>query len=125
MVAKNGYVWILPAWFTEHWWMTDKFNMYSHFQDKVPCSSAEMLEAVQGHFFLNTAYLGERGVTIVGNCTVDQWFEQYKQRMNDVVNTFEFHLKQKNIFKYFNYFILSSRIHALLLNICLNINLDL
>ena len=85
MMAEHGYVWFLPAWFTEQWWDTDKHNAAFPAQ-KVPCTSAEMLSAVQGHFVLTTAYLGEENSEIVGNCTVRNWLEAYIEHLEALVS---------------------------------------
>ena len=85
MTAEHGYVWFLPAWFTEQWWDTDKHNA-AFPAEKVPCTSAEMLSAVQGHFVLTTAYLGEENSEIVGNCTVRNWLEAYIEHLQALVS---------------------------------------
>ena len=85
MTAEHGYVWFLPAWFTEQWWDTDKHNA-AFPMEKVPCTSAEMLSAVQGHFVLTTAFLGEENSQIVGNCTVRNWLEAYLEHLQALVS---------------------------------------
>jgi len=84
MTAEYGYVWFLPAWFTEQWWDTDKHNA-AFPNEKVPCTSSEMLLAVQGHFILTTAFLGEENSQIVGNCTVRNWLEAYLEHVQALV----------------------------------------
>jgi len=86
MTAEYGYVWFLPPWFTERWWNTDKHNA-AFASQKVPCTSAEMLSAVQGHFILATAYLGEENSQIVGNCTVRNWVEAYEEHIQALVSS--------------------------------------
>ena len=86
MTAYNDYVWFLPAWFTQQWWDTDRYNNGQYTSEVVPCTSAEMLRAVQSHFFLNTAFLGPEESHIVGNRTVRSWFTAYLERMNDLVS---------------------------------------
>jgi len=85
MTADHGYVWFLPAWFTEQWWDTDKHNA-AFPNEKVPCSTAQMLSAVQGHFVLTTAFLGEENSHIVGNCTVRYWLEAYLEHLQALVS---------------------------------------
>jgi len=85
MTAEHGYVWFLPAWFTERWWDTDKLSA-AFPSEKVPCTSAEMLSAIQGHFILTTDYLGEENSQIVGNCTVRNWLEAYLERLQALVS---------------------------------------
>ena len=77
-------MWFLPALFTEQWWDTDKHNAAVPKQ-KVPCTSAEMLSAVQGHFILKTAFVGEENSQIVGNCTVRNWWEAYLEHLQALV----------------------------------------
>jgi len=84
MTALNGYVWFLPTWFTRHWWHTDKYNRV--FNEQVPCSSAEMIDAVQGTFSLNTAFIGRPESHIVGNCTVQAWLNAYIKRIEGQVS---------------------------------------
>jgi len=84
MTAEYGYVWFFPAWFTERWWDTDKHNA-AFPNEKVPCTSAEMLSAIQGHFILTTAFLGEENSQIVGNCTVRNWLEAYLEHLQALV----------------------------------------
>ena len=92
MTAAEGYVWFLPAWFTHQWWQTDKLYSHKNFNENVPCTSAEMLEAVQAHFFFNTAFLGQSDSAIVGNCTVRHWYETYLSRMEELVREDVFNL---------------------------------
>jgi len=80
MTAKDGYVWFLPNWFTRSWWNTDRYNR--DFNERVPCSTAEMTRAMQGYFSLSTAFLGPMDSNIVGNCTVRSWFENYVHRIS-------------------------------------------
>ena len=84
MTAVNGYVWFLPAWFTERWWDTDKHSA-AFPSETVPCTSVEMLSAVQGHFVLKTSFLGEENSQIVGNRTVRTWLESYFEHLKALV----------------------------------------
>jgi len=82
MTAENGYIWFLPAWFTKQWYQTDIFN--SLMAEHIPCTSADMNKAVQGHFLLNTAFLGHGDSQIVGNVTVHQWEQMYTTRIKEL-----------------------------------------
>jgi hypothetical protein len=84
MTAAEGYVWFLPGWFTRHWWDTSRYGI-GYDGDGVPCTSSEMLSAVQSHFFLNTAYLGPESSYIVGNTTVSDWYNAYNDRLSRLV----------------------------------------
>ena len=84
MTASEGYVWFLPAWFTQNWWLTERYNEF--FSEGVPCTSAEMERAVQGHFFLNTAFLGHEDAVIVGDMTVREWANIYFDKIEEMVN---------------------------------------
>ena len=85
MTAWQGYVWFLPTWFTHQWWHTDRYN--AQFGERVPCTTAQMMHAMQGYFSLNTAYLGPGESRIVGNRTVNQWLHAYQQRLERRVST--------------------------------------
>ena len=84
MTPEYGYVWFLPPWFTKRWWNTD---IPAFPTEEVPCTSAEMLLAVQGHFILSTAYLGDESSQIVGNCTVANWVEAYEEHVQALVSS--------------------------------------
>jgi hypothetical protein len=92
MTSAEGYVWFLPGWFTRHWWDTSRYGI-GYDGDSVPCTSAEMLAAVQSHFYLHTAYLGPESSTIVGNTTVSDWYNAYNERISALVS-----LRIKNTF---------------------------
>jgi len=85
MTAEYGYVWFLPYWFTKRWWDTDKHNA-AYPTERVPCTSTEMLSAIQGHFILKTDSLGELNSQIVGNCTVRNWIEAYLEHLQALVS---------------------------------------
>ena len=87
MTALDGYQWFLPVWFTKRWWDTDYFNdevnsLYSGFMvENVPCTTAQMARAIQGHIFLQSAYFGPDDLLIAGNITVQRWKEVYTERL--------------------------------------------
>jgi len=85
MTAAYGYVWFLPAFFTDRWWDTDRHRATSSTQN-VPCTSAEMLSAIEGHFILTPGFLGEKNSQIVGNCTVENWVKAYVERLTPLVS---------------------------------------
>lgn len=85
MTAYNGYVWFLPAWFTLDWWLTDRNKQY--YVETIPCTSAEMERAVDGHFLFNTAFLGPEESVIVGNLTVKDWAGMFLSRLEALVST--------------------------------------
>lgn len=45
MTAKQGYVWFLPHWLNDGWYVTDKLN------ENVNCTTREMLEVSSHHLF--------------------------------------------------------------------------
>lgn len=86
MIPENGYVWFLPAWFTRTWYNQTNDAVKRPWIQPHPCSLAEMLSAVQGHFFLNSAFLGPVDSRIAGgNVTVLQWERIYAERVKRLV----------------------------------------
>lgn len=83
LTAHGGYVWFLPPWFPDQWWLTEYFN--EHRGERIPCTNEQMKSAIDGHFFLNTASLGPSESHIVGNLTVKEWVKQYRDRLNMTV----------------------------------------
>lgn len=79
MTAYDGYVWFLPSWFTPQWWMTDQFNALGG--EHISCTREQMMKAIYGYFFLNTASLGPGNSQIVGNLTVNEWLKEYVYRL--------------------------------------------
>merc|ERR1719394_1740888 len=52
MTQRQGYVWFLPAWFQHDWYDTDALREERGPDKKsfLPnCTTAEMMEALQGH----------------------------------------------------------------------------
>lgn len=88
LTAHGGYVWFLPPWFPDQWWLTD--DTKKHAGEKIPCTNEQMKSAIDGHFLLNTASLGPSDSQIVGNLTVKEWVKQYYERLNTTVPSTEY-----------------------------------
>ncbi len=78
MTASNQYVWFLPAWFTHRWWDIDTASVYA----SLPCTTSDMLEVVQGYFYLSNSVYGPHDSHIVGNMTVKEWHDNYIMYMS-------------------------------------------
>ncbi|XP_021935929.1 receptor-type guanylate cyclase gcy-4-like isoform X2 [Zootermopsis nevadensis] len=76
MTAKDGYVWFLPPWLAPDWYDTDRYN--SHHSENVLCSTAQMVDAINGHLSLAHAYFAPDSELMQENITVGQWQEKYK-----------------------------------------------
>lgn len=74
MTARNGYVWLLPAWFTKLWWEKNE-------AENVPCSVEEMQAVLKSHLIFVVSFLGPMESEIVGNMTVREWFDAYNEMM--------------------------------------------
>lgn len=76
MTARQGYVWFLPLWLAPNWYDTDHYN--AHSSENVPCSTAQMVDAISGHLSLAHAYFASDWELMQENITVRQWRERYK-----------------------------------------------
>ncbi|KAK2146668.1 hypothetical protein LSH36_590g02059 [Paralvinella palmiformis] len=81
LTGKNGYVWFLPSWFTHLWWNTTQFN--AQYGENIPCTAAEMIQAIQGHLTLGTGFFGPDDSVIISNMTVFEWVLQYVARLEE------------------------------------------
>ena len=84
MTSRDGYVWFLPAWYTEDWWDVDYYNgepeLEERHQEHVECTSEQVRWAASGHLSLSHAIFDADDATVVGNITVKQWKEAYIKR---------------------------------------------
>lgn len=81
MTARHGYVWFLPRWFNTDW-----YNMSLHIRKdrtKIPCTTEQMLEAIDRHMSLGFAYYASDNTTNYENMTVAEWFQHYRNNNMD------------------------------------------
>lgn len=80
MIAQNGYQWFLPLWFQNNWFDTDFYNSNkSYNQENVPCTTKEMMEAINGHMSLAYKFYGDDDDIMQEQKTIGSWKEYYKQ----------------------------------------------
>uniref|UniRef100_A0A1B6EJJ0 Gamma-aminobutyric acid type B receptor subunit 2 n=1 Tax=Cuerna arida TaxID=1464854 RepID=A0A1B6EJJ0_9HEMI len=78
MTAYQSYVWFLPAWLAPDWYDTDLYNKKAASSEVVPCSTAEMLEAINGHLSLSHAAWAPDNAIMQTKQTVGEWKENLK-----------------------------------------------
>ncbi|PVD21200.1 hypothetical protein C0Q70_19369 [Pomacea canaliculata] len=86
MTAHQGYVWFLPAWYPMDWWDVDFYNSPTASSDPrpqefVPCTTAEMEYAIEGHFIIAKRNTDNEDLTAVGGITIKQFKEIYALRV--------------------------------------------
>ncbi|XP_064467335.1 atrial natriuretic peptide receptor 2-like [Ornithodoros turicata] len=77
MTGFQGYQWFLPHWLSSDWYETTEYN--KKMNETVPCTTAEMRDAVQGHMILGTQYYADDDAIMQENKTVREWRALYKQ----------------------------------------------
>ncbi|OXA51550.1 Gamma-aminobutyric acid type B receptor subunit 1 [Folsomia candida] len=77
MTAKEGFVWFLPVWFMRDWYDTDKHNFQTD-KEPIPCTTAEMIQAINGHLSLQYAYYAPENQVMQENITVSAWKTKYE-----------------------------------------------
>ncbi|KAK3874047.1 hypothetical protein Pcinc_020983 [Petrolisthes cinctipes] len=77
MTARYDYVWFLPRWFTSNWYNTSLYTGKD--RERINCTTAEMLEAVDRHMSLGFAYYAPDEEVTHENMTVDEWRKKYKE----------------------------------------------
>ncbi|CAL7950409.1 unnamed protein product [Xylocopa violacea] len=75
MTAVQGYVWFLPLWLRPEWYDTDRYNQEG---EQVPCTTAEMSKAINGHFGLSHAYFAPDDAIMQEGITVREWRDRYE-----------------------------------------------
>ncbi|XP_017886547.1 uncharacterized protein LOC108628852 [Ceratina calcarata] len=75
MTAVQGYVWFLPLWLRPEWYDTDQYNKDG---EQVPCTTAEMNKAINGHLSLSHAYFAPDDDIMQEGITVRQWRDRYE-----------------------------------------------
>lgn len=78
MTATDGYVWFLPSWFPENWFDTDNLNKEKNATEKVPCTTEEMIRAINGHMSLAYKYYGDDNSIMQENISIKEWREKYR-----------------------------------------------
>ncbi|EZA52311.1 Insulin receptor [Ooceraea biroi] len=75
MTAVQGYVWFLPLWLRQQWYNTDYYNQLG---EMVPCTTSEMMKAINGHLGLSHAYFARDDDMMQEGITVRKWRERYE-----------------------------------------------
>ncbi|XP_029161523.1 receptor-type guanylate cyclase gcy-5-like [Nylanderia fulva] len=75
MTAIQGYVWFLPLWLQQQWYDTDYYNQEG---EKVPCTTNEMMKAINGHLGLSHAYFARDDDIMQEGITVREWRDRYE-----------------------------------------------
>ncbi|KAK8378937.1 hypothetical protein O3P69_009579 [Scylla paramamosain] len=81
MTAEYGYVWFLPRWFNTNWYNTSIYSGKD--RKRLPCTTTQMLEAIDRHMSLGFAYYAPDNATSYENLTVAEWREEYRREMNN------------------------------------------
>lgn len=90
LTPQNGFVWFLPSWLASDWWQVDNQDNYPlrSFENDVdvPCSTNDMQQFISGGYFsLSNAYFGNSLDVIQGGGTVEQWRQEYEERVKKEV----------------------------------------
>lgn len=75
MTGVQGYVWFLPLWLRPLWYDTDYYNAEG---EEVPCTTAEMNKAINGHLGLSHAYFAPDDEIMQEGITVREWRNRYE-----------------------------------------------
>lgn len=96
MTAHDGYVWFLPSWYPKDWFDVEYYNNEPNHheansqRENVPCTTAQVEHAAEGHFVLVKAFTGPPDTEVAGGITVKQYTELYARRCANAVS-FMFH----------------------------------
>ena len=89
LTPQNGYVWFLPEWLADGWWLVDQVKEHDISTDRmliVQCSTADLKEFVGGGYFsLSNAFYGTERAKILSGDTVGQWRQEYEERVKKEV----------------------------------------
>ncbi|XP_059485869.1 receptor-type guanylate cyclase gcy-19-like isoform X2 [Neocloeon triangulifer] len=78
MTSKQGYVWFLPLWLQSRWYDTDHFNKRKN--ETIQCTTAQMIEAINGHLALTHAYYAPDSDAMQEGMSVGDWKNKYEQK---------------------------------------------
>ncbi|XP_067007078.2 uncharacterized protein [Anabrus simplex] len=83
MTAKQGYVWFLPLWLSPDWYNTTRYVMpgngtAGHKNEDINCTTAEMIEAINGHLAMTHAFFAPDDHVMQENIRVKEWKEKYR-----------------------------------------------
>ncbi|XP_076448850.1 uncharacterized protein LOC143285448 [Babylonia areolata] len=86
MTAHEGYVWFLPSWYAPDWWDVDFFNSPPspsdpRPQEHVPCTTEELLYAIEGHMIVSKIFTDEEDLEVAGGITIRQYKKMYAERI--------------------------------------------
>ncbi|GFR05086.1 insulin-like peptide receptor [Trichonephila clavata] len=77
MTAANGYVWFLPLWFSSNWYDTDKFNSAIPENERISCTTKEMVSAINGHMSLAYKFYADADSIMQEGQRVGDWLNEY------------------------------------------------
>ncbi|XP_012937195.1 uncharacterized protein LOC101848348 [Aplysia californica] len=89
MTAHDGYVWFLPSWYPEDWVDVEYYNSEPNHQEayaqreNVPCTSAQVEYAAQGHFVLSKAFTAPADTEVAGGISVNDYRTLYARRCGE------------------------------------------
>ncbi|XP_077978603.1 gamma-aminobutyric acid type B receptor subunit 2-like isoform X2 [Glandiceps talaboti] len=69
-VFGSRYVWIIPGWYSEKWWMNVDFE--------TECSIEEILESIQGYLATERLSLGPQNMDTISGLTPLEYENQYR-----------------------------------------------
>ncbi|XP_054282459.1 gamma-aminobutyric acid type B receptor subunit 1-like isoform X2 [Macrosteles quadrilineatus] len=73
MTAYHSYVWFLPSWLAPDWYDTDRYNQRLDSDHRVPCTTRQMIEAINGHLSLAHSSWAPDTAVMQTNETVGEW----------------------------------------------------
>lgn len=85
MTAYHSYVWFLPAWLSSDWYDTDLYNLKRN--ESVPCTTAQMIKAINGYFSLTHAAYASPNSIMQENVTVSHWKEEFARQCRNRTDT--------------------------------------
>lgn len=82
MTSHQGYTWFLPRWFSPDWYDTDFYNNRKDIDHHtVPCTTREMLRAIDGYMSLGYAFFNDDDEVTMEGFTVGEWKRRYRERL--------------------------------------------
>ncbi|XP_054718505.1 uncharacterized protein LOC129227910 [Uloborus diversus] len=78
MTAANGFVWFLPLWLSDDWFSKENIPGRRYGDVKtVKCSTAEMIEAVNGHMSITYKFYADNDTLMQEGKPVGEWIKEY------------------------------------------------
>ncbi|KAB7495252.1 Tyrosine-protein kinase transforming protein ros [Armadillidium nasatum] len=77
MTGHQGYVWFVPWWYAKNWYDVDFWNQNDSIP--VPCTTDEIIYALQGHMSLSYKYYGNDDSKTPANEYIWEWRKRYRE----------------------------------------------